>query len=408
MSKVLFISSFQPGLVESIANPESNTIKGWPAMFHTIEGFVREGWSIDWIILSELDRDVPHNAAINVHFIKIPFLRYFLGLWRRRWFWRISGLVTLALNTAWALLVASRIIRRTKFDLVYCFCETSILSGSILRMIYGVKVVNRILGAQSLCLGVWQKKSIFRLLFQNPEYISQFLVPADLKVITNDGSSGNDLALKYRCISKSKVLFLFNGVNLPQTVKDKKINNFIQVGTFSRLEVWKRVDTVVNAIIELVQKELDIRLVIVGGGVKEQALKRIIEKEDMSHQIEWNGWLTQLEVTEKINECDIVIIAHQHSNMPNTLWEAMSLGKCIIGVDDPGTRGTLVHMENAFLLKQNFTISDMTAALEYLYHHPDEITRLGKNSRKWAENNLMSWDGRISYEIKVIKKQVLR
>lgn len=411
MPKVLFISTFQPGLVESIANPKSNTIKGWPAMFHTIDGFVREGWSIEWIILSEVDRDIPYNPALNVHFIKVPFLRYFLGLWRRRWCWRISGLFSLALNTIWTLPVASRIIRRNKPDLVYCFCETSILSGSILKMIFGVKVVNRILGAQSLCYGVWKKKNSLYFLFKNPEYFSQFVAPADLKIITNDGSSGDAIARRFKNFNKSKVIFTMNGVRLQKEVGNNNLklkDNILRIGTFSRLDTWKGVDIIVNAIIELSRKNLDIKLIIVGGGVQERDLKKIIEENDISHRIEWHGWLKQTEVAERMNECDIVIVAHRYCNLPNTLWEAMSLGKCVISVEDPGAKGVLVHRENAFLLKQDFTIGDMASALEYLYYHPDEITRLGKNSRKWAENNLMSWEDRISYEINFIKKEILR
>ncbi len=407
MKRVLFISSYVPGIAESFGIGDRSRVVGWPAIFHTMHGFLGAGWHVDWIVLSEMDRRVDSSDLVRVHFVRVPLLRPFLGLWRRRWLWRASGLAALFLNTAFACATATRVIHSEKPDLVYCFTESAALAGALLRAIYGVKVVDRILGSQSLCIPVWKGGNALAVFLRDPQYASQFLAPADLKVITNDGSSGDIVASMFHLIHRSRVLFSFNGVDAPTTLLGKSEAGGFLVGVCARLVPWKRVDTLIEAVGVLGRKGLSVRLVIIGYGVEEGRLRRLTVAIGAQEAVQFEGRLPHENALAHLAKCDVVCVAHEYCNLPNTLWETMAMGKCVIGVGDPSTEGVLCHGENAYLVKQEFTADDLSSAIEHLYYRPDEVQRLGENARMWANRNLLSWKERVRREIAFIEDHVL-
>ena len=67
-----------------------------------------------------------------------------------------------------------------------------------------------------------------------------------------------------------------------------------------------------------------------------------------------------------------------------SILEAEATGRAIITTDNIGCRDTVIDGYNGFLVK----LGDISQAVEkvcYFIEHPDEVVRMGANSRKFAE-----------------------
>lgn len=85
----------------------------------------------------------------------------------------------------------------------------------------------------------------------------------------------------------------------------------------------------------------------------------------------------------------ILLLSSYREGMPMSILEAEATGRAIITTDNIGCRDTVVDGYNGFLVK----LGDIPQAVEkvcYFIEHPEEVVRMGANSRKFAEEHFDS------------------
>lgn len=115
--------------------------------------------------------------------------------------------------------------------------------------------------------------------------------------------------------------------------------------------------------------------------------EREIKVADIQSYIE-DGSIEYLGVTHDVlpylENCSVMILPSYREGMPMSIMEAEAVGRAIITTDNVGCRDTVVDGYNGFLIPGR----DVDALVEkciYMIEHPEEVARMGANSRKFAE-----------------------
>lgn len=96
---------------------------------------------------------------------------------------------------------------------------------------------------------------------------------------------------------------------------------------------------------------------------------------------------TTNDVRPYLAQCSLLLLLSSYrEGMPMSIMEAEATGRAIITTDNIGCRDTVVDGYNGFLVE----LGDVSQAVDkvcYFIEHPDEIIRMGANSRKFAEDH---------------------
>ena len=231
-----------------------------------------------------------------------------------------------------------------------------------------------------------------------------FWYPADLYIITNDGSNGYEHALK-RGVSPDKIAFLRNGIDKHENLKkDERLykelapNNEKLLLSVSRLVDSKNVDKIIDAFHEVSKLLPDTRLVIVGDGMERKSMEDLASRSGVSDRICFVGSVLQKDVVRYQSVADIFISMNEISSLSNVVFEAMSCGKCVIALDRGATRELIKDGENGIVIK---TYEELKDAIIRLLSDPGLITRLGLEAKKTMAT-CPSWEDRVQTEIELI------
>ena len=93
---------------------------------------------------------------------------------------------------------------------------------------------------------------------------------------------------------------------------------------------------------------------------------------------------TTSDVRPYLAQSSLLLLSSYREGMPMSILEAEATGRAIITTDNIGCRDTVIDGYNGFLVK----LGDISHAVDkvcYFIDHPDEVVRMGTNSRKFAE-----------------------
>lgn len=93
---------------------------------------------------------------------------------------------------------------------------------------------------------------------------------------------------------------------------------------------------------------------------------------------------TTNDVRPYLVQSSLLLLSSYREGMPMSIMEAEAIGRAIITTDNIGCRDTVIDGYNGFLVK----LGDISQAVDkvcYFIENPDEIIRMGTNSRKFVE-----------------------
>jgi len=228
--------------------------------------------------------------------------------------------------------------------------------------------------------------------------------------MTNDGSQG-DKILRALKINMEKVKFWVNGVDktlFDPTFDKNKFKQSLSMGkdtkillAVSRLVKWKRVDRIIKAMPVVVRDYPDVKLLIIGDGSERKNLENLAKELKVESFVKFLGALPHNKLKNYYNLADLFISMYDISNVGNPLLEAMSCGKCIITLDVGDTSKFIQDGENGILLKMNQLDILPNIIVELLKNDKKRI-ELGENAKKFADENLWTWEERINAEISAV------
>lgn len=195
---------------------------------------------------------------------------------------------------------------------------------------------------------------------------------------------------------RKKALILKNPVNpafLCKPYEGEKENVVVAVG---RVDENKNHEMLISAFAQLSEEFPEYELKIYGDGDKREALAGLVKELNLTDKISLPGNADN--VVQVISKARVFVLPSNTEGMPNTLIEAMLLGLTVISTDCPcgGPAELIEHGVNGLLTPVS-DVGKLKEQLRYVFTHPQEADRMGREAGKLREvyhpdHVLLEWE----------------
>jgi glycosyltransferase involved in cell wall biosynthesis len=200
-------------------------------------------------------------------------------------------------------------------------------------------------------------------------------------------------------VPKEKIVYTPNGISeefFKQEITKFKAKKIIFLG---RISPVKSLETLIKAMVSVTA---NVSLEIIGQAEEDYLakLKSLIYSLKLTSKITFHPAIFDLrKKIEKLQEADIFVIPSLRESMPQSLIEAMALGKVCISSDNLGGKEIITSGKNGYLFslgKEN----ELAEKINFCLSHPQE--KIQKNARERASS--FRWDKLIKILNKEIQK----
>lgn len=288
-----------------------------------------------------------------------------------------------------ALFDLIKIIKQYKPDVVFSFFVKPVIFGTVAAKI---TKVSRIVGMIEGLGGAFTKhKNGQSLKTKLIRYIQIMLYKISLplldKLIFLNKDDENDLVKKYKINVKNIQILGPIGVDLDKfkySMAPIKPVSFIFI---ARLLAEKGVFEYLEAAKIIKQKYKDTKFYILGSfdeanpfGFKKQELQEYL-KNDI---VVYPGFVN--DVNRWIEKSSVFVLPSYREGYPRSTQEAMSIGRAVITTNSVGCKESVIDSVNGFLIPP-YDYKFLANKMEYFIQNPNEINKMGLESRKIAEQN---------------------
>lgn len=155
--------------------------------------------------------------------------------------------------------------------------------------------------------------------------------------------------------------------------------NIIHISNFRPI---KRVIDVIK-IFDIVQKEIDTCLLMVGDGIERSNAERYVIEKNLQTKVYFLG--KQVNIIDLLQSSDILLLPSQLESFGLAALEAMSCGVPVVASDIGGIPEVVIHNETGFLAEVG-NIEKMAEYCLNLLTIPNLKAYISKNSRKRAQD----------------------
>lgn len=120
----------------------------------------------------------------------------------------------------------------------------------------------------------------------------------------------------------------------------------ISVGRLVKEKNWQ---TLLEAAAQVMQKQIGVRLVIIGDGDERKNLERYTREIGLAQRIEFTGQLPFDEVAAYLKAADLFCFASLNETQGLVTMEAMAAGLPVVAVNAPGASDTVTHGQDGLL-----------------------------------------------------------
>ena len=307
---------------------------------------------------------------------------------------------------------AEAVLAGEKVDVLYAYEVHGALAARKLRRGFRLPTVARFQGTvMHATLG----SALARL--RKYEEVLALRLPADLYIMTDDGTQGDEVLAQLNPSSRGKVRFWRNGLDMDRLrppTPDERVAQRSAFGiaddafvllTASRLAAWKRVDRAIGALPQVLRSAPNALLLIVGDGEERPNLERQARDLGVAARVRFAGAVPQESVVEYMQAADAFLALADLSNAGNPLLEAMSCGLPAVAVDAGDTRSLVCDGETGRLLASGAPDAVARRAVE-LANDVEARRRLGEGARRYAEAHFWTWEARLEAELEEVERLV--
>lgn len=186
---------------------------------------------------------------------------------------------------------------------------------------------------------------------------------------------------------------LYPGADLPPPMEETKRlalrrslgdENDFMIGLIGRVTPAKGQHLLIEAMRQLVAKDLPIKAFIVGHAMTDSYLKKL-QQEVSEYKLKDNViFLGFTNVPhEFMQACDVMLTASKNETFGLVTVEAMQCGTAVIGANSGGTR-EIIDDEKTGLLFENENPNDLADKIELLYRNEKQRKQLAQEGKKEA------------------------
>jgi len=211
-----------------------------------------------------------------------------------------------------------------------------------------------------ICVSKFAKKNLIDVIpFSiDSEVIHHGIESRDITLIQHSASEMIKLIRRDKKISKDKTILIY----------------------VSRLESMKGQDKLIDILCkkgELVKKT---HTFFVGGGSQYQSLKKLVDENNISHQVTFTGEIPREEVMKYMSFADIVIFLSDHpkETFGLVILEGMLMKKPVVVLNHGGMVEVVQHSKNGFIVNTD----EIESTLSLLVNDKNLRERMGEEGRK--------------------------
>ncbi len=247
--------------------------------------------------------------------------------------------------------------------------------------------------------------------------------PADLLIMTDDGTQGDDVIARLNPRMKGRMKFWRNGLDLdrlrPASGEQRRAAR-AQLGigdgafvmlTASRLAAWKRIDRAIRAMARVRTWAPDAFLLIVGDGEARPQLEALARELRVSDAVRFIGAVPQRDVLTYMHASDAFLAVADLSNVGNPLLEAMACGMCIVAVNAGDTRDLIADGRTGRLVdgpNRSGVVKPLEERLGdllvQLANDPAQRARLAEGAAAHAREHFWTWEQRMAAEVEAVER----
>ena len=395
---------------------------GAPSLFKTLERFGRRGHHIDFLGLTvganhhygAPVQPPPRIQGVDFHLFHLPSLVDAHLRLPELVLKADQKLRFAALFPILAARRAERLLPANPYDLLYGYEVHGVLAQRLLRRRHDLPLVARF---QGTVMHPYLGRPLS--LLRKYEEVLALKTPANLYVMTDDGTQGDEVLRRLNRGATGKVRFWRNGLDLgsvrepsyaeaaeSRTRLGLAQDDFVLV-TSARLARWKRIDRAIDAVGILKQRGIEASLLIVGDGEERANLEAQARGLGVQGHVTFVGAVAQPEVRRYLWAADVFLSVNELSNVGNPLLEAMLAGRCILTLDEGDTRDLIRDGETGVLLSTGDPAA-IADALATLVRDPERRKRLAQGALEMARSSFWSWEQRLDAEIDAVAALVGR
>lgn len=258
-----------------------------------------------------------------------------------------------------------QILRMTNADVVHTHSSKTGVIGRIAAKIAGIKRVIHTVHGFSFPSA---KSKRAYLLYYILEYIVKYFT--DALIVLNE--KDRRIACQKLHYAPKNVYLIPNGVDVSKFTPDELCHKYstklLKVIMVGRLWVQKDPSTLLKAVIDLLERNINIELSFVGDGELRSVL--ILQAEKYTNKINFLGWRDDIE--NILPEYDVFVLPSLWEGMPLAILEAMSCGLACVVTNIPGNNDLIKDKHNGYL----FDCGDakrLSELLEYYYNNRDVL-----------------------------------
>lgn len=215
-------------------------------------------------------------------------------------------------------------------------------------------------------------------------------VYARVPVVAVSDSTARDL--EERGLPRDRIQVIPNGVELeglhPAPAGERYPEpTLLYLG---RLQRYKRVDLVLQAVARLRDQGVEVRLLVGGKGEQRGALEQLRDRLGLGDRVEFLGFVSEETKRELLRRAWVHVLASPKEGWGISVLEAAACGTPSVASDSPGLRDSVRDGETGLLVPHG-EVEALAGALERLMGDAELREAMGRRARGWAEEH--DWEG---------------
>jgi len=384
--------------------------KGAQSIRMTLEGYAKAGHGVILITTKKPhSKDYFYEEEYTPKSDNLKIIRIWLPLGRlSQYSGKINRLRELYLFSVFAFLRGIFVVPKEKIDIIYGYEVRGVYPSFLLSKIFRKKLVTRFQG--TLLYPLIKKRDTDKKSWRRVwDHRLAMKLKSDLYIMTNDGTLG-DKVLECFKAPKDKIRFWMNGVN--KSIYQPKYKEYLHkrykipknekiLVTVHRLTYWKKTERAIHALREVIKKEKNTHLVIIGDGERKKELAGLVKRLKLDKNVIFTGGVPNKEIAKYLNGADIYLGTYDLSNAGNPLFESMLAGLAVISLSNGSTADFLDSGRAGILIKDE---KEFAPNILKLVGDEKELKRWKKLAKDYSHQKFWSWGERISAEIKETEK----
>lgn len=389
LMRILYVTPLWSGLRDIMCNGAEQA-RGMPAFVNPLKALVEAGHQVDVIVAMPSE----HRFRIGPDWLRR------VRIWPVNWNTKGIGRVLAPLRLYRRV---NQALNEAKYDVVYGHGSIGAIANIAARkrgLPCGIRLYGTFLASE---IGTTSR---IRIAARHPlEYLS-FTLAKEFLIVTNDGTKG-DLVQKYLVPGPERYAFhfLLNGVERTQSYHGGEIPFSVKKPFIlypARISRWKRQDLAVEVLNEVQKQGLLMHLYFAGHVTEESywlEIQDLVKKYGLSQYVTYLGAIDRQVLYRMYGEAEAVISLYDHSNLGNSVIEALQHGGLIVARNDGSLDPVITDGANGFLVD---SASQAASRIVWIHANPSEACKMRELGRCTAMRVFKDWDARVQDEIRIL------